>query len=103
MPSAVFGDFAHGHRLDETQVMTLAATPCEEIVNLILIDAAQGDRVDLHCETGCFRRLNTGQGSFNSTRPSDGRESFRIKRVEAHVDPPNPRASDWLSVASKLA
>ena len=48
-------DIAHRHDLDDDEVEPLIAAPGDEIVEFVLVDAAQRDRVDLDREPGPLR------------------------------------------------
>src|SRR3990170_3054237 len=42
----VGADLAHRHHLDEGEIEALGAAPGDEIVELVVVDALEGDRVD---------------------------------------------------------
>jgi pimeloyl-ACP methyl ester carboxylesterase len=52
-------DIAHRHNFDDDEIEPLVAAPGDEIVEFLVVDAAQRDRVVLDRETGPLRRRET--------------------------------------------
>ena len=60
--------------------------PREQVAKLILVDALERDRVDLHGEAGVLRGVDPGHHLAEFAPARDRAELVRIERVERHVD-----------------
>jgi hypothetical protein len=76
-----------GHSLNQRQVMAMLSAPLEHRHDLILIDALQGDHVDLDAHASLSCRRNPFQSSGKVSPPRDVAKLVRNKRIEAHIDP----------------
>src|SRR6185437_1319453 len=79
-------DIAHRHDLDEDKVEAFLARPGDEPVELVLVDALEGDGVDLDGKPGAPRRRQPAQNLVEPAPTGDTRELRRVERVERDVD-----------------
>ena len=96
-------DLAHGHDLDEGQVEALVAAPADQAVELVVVDALEGDSVDLDRQPRPLGRFQALHDPVQLAPAGDRGELVRIERVERDVDPPHPQVGQLPGVAGQLA
>ena len=86
-----FGAGAHGHQLDEPYLPGVLPGEVYKIVDLVVIEAADEDRVQLQIvKARCLRRFNAGQRIREMTKPGHLRKPVRPQRIQADVQPVQP-------------
>ena len=81
-----FADVAERHHLDEGEVHAGAMRPFDERDELVLVDALERDRVDLHREAGVLGGLDAVEHLVEVAPARDRAEFGGIERVERDVD-----------------
>ena len=100
---AVAVDLAERHGLDEGEVVAFGAAPGDEILDLVLVDAAQGHGVDLDPEAGGAGRVDARHHLAEPAPARDLGELVGIARVEGDVHPAHARGVEPLRMARQLA
>ena len=76
------------HLLDEPQLVAAVEAPAEQLGRLVVVDAAQQHRVDLHrAEPGRLGRREPGDDVVEAVAAGDLEEGVGPDGVEADVDP----------------
>ena len=80
-----------GHPLDEPHLDGALPAERRQVDDLVVVDVAHHDGVDLDGIESCFqRRSDAVEHSRQFVAPGHRREAFTVQRVEADVDPPQP-------------
>src|SRR5258708_472600 len=95
-------DVTHRHDLDEHEVKALFAGPCDEVVELLLVDAAQRYGVDLTREPRGFRRREPFEAYFETPTAGDFGEFRRVEGVDRDVAPAHAALAQFIGVAGEL-
>ena len=78
-----------GHELDEAHADAPLAAEGGEVDDLVVVDAAHHDAVDLHrVEAGVERGVDPGEHPVEVVAAGERAEHVGAERVERHVDPP---------------
>src|SRR5262249_59121343 len=96
-------DVAHRHDLDKHQVEALLAGPCDEIVELFLVDPAQRHGVDLDREPGDFRRGEPFEHHVKAAAAGDLGKFRRVERGYRDIDSAGAAIAKLPGAAGKLA
>ncbi len=96
-------DIAHRHDLDEDEVEAFLAAPGDQAIELVVIDALEGDRVDLDGEAGALGRRQTVLHHVEPAPSRDRGELRRIERVDRNVDTPHAAILEFVGKAGELA
>src|SRR5512139_211542 len=80
-------DIAHRHHFDEGDVVAVLAAPFDQAIELVIVDALEGDSVELDPDAG-----GLGGGDAFQYRPQfaptgDAGEFFRIEGIDRDIDP----------------
>ena len=87
LTEAVFvADITHRHDLNERQLHSARPAEIQERVDLVLIEALQGDGVYFHLKTRFQRGLDSVEHLRQPAPSGDHREFFRVERVQGHID-----------------
>ena len=99
---AVAIDVAHRHGLDQAKVEPVLAAPGDHLVEIVLIDAFHGHRIDLDGQPSVLGGENTVQNRLDFAPAGQLREARRVQRVQRHVDPSHARVEQRLGVLAEL-
>ena len=79
------------------------AAPGDEIVEFVLVDAAQRDRVDLDREPGPLRGGEPVEHLVEPAAPGDLGELGGVERIDRDIDPAHAAFAQLVGVARELA
>jgi len=100
---AVAVDLAQGHGLDEGEVVALGRAPGDQVLDLVLVDAAQRHGVDFHPEARRAGRLDPLQHLLEPAPAGDPGEGLGIAGIEGDVHPAHAGGTEPLRIARELA
>ena len=87
----------------KTRSKPCVAGPGDEVVELVLVDAAQRHGVDLDREPGSLRRREPFEDRLEPAAAGDLGELRRVERVDRDVDPAHAAIAQFAGVAGELA
>ena len=94
---------AHGHHFDEGQVVAFRAAPFHQPEQFDIVEALQGDGVDLDLQARVLCRPDAVQNLLQASPPGDLGEFFVVQRVQRHVHPAHAAFVQFGRVAGQLA
>eukprot|EP01026_Neomeris_dumetosa_P082791 TRINITY_DN95204_c0_g1_i1.p2 TRINITY_DN95204_c0_g1~~TRINITY_DN95204_c0_g1_i1.p2 ORF type:complete len:229 (-),score=11.83 TRINITY_DN95204_c0_g1_i1:73-759(-) len=96
-------DIAHRHNLDEGQIISLAASPADKLMQLIIIHPFQRDSVDLHLQSGGLRRRQAIHHLLDPAPAGYALELRRIQRIKGDVHAAHAAVHELGGMAGQLA